>query len=817
MLKRTLTAFSICLLWCGLAFGQSLNVVNSTPFTGSAIGNGYTFSASGSQLFVQASTPLQFGAPFTVSWWYNSATLGNTIGTTTSVLGNFTNTLTAGFNFGYDKIVDPAFPFAFTAYPGGNFVPASACAQPNYSCVRAQWLNDGNWHHQCDILNSAGQASQTIDGILRDFNSRTANSSFVPSPTFWNFGPSTAMALSMRDVAVYNRALGPDECATINNRGVAGFSLNSGNAPASLSVGLVGNWNLGNCTGSLPSISCADSSGNAQTATTDAPPTVAVTAPTNGATGITGTITVSGTCTDGVAVSKVSFAVDGTTFATVAAPGPYTTTFNTTLVPDSGNPHTASATCTNVGGQTATASNSFSTNNGPVGAATYYIDVAGHNSASDSNNGTSPTSCGANCGPWLTPLHNVRAGDTINVAKGNYSDSTGQSFTVKQWGQVFSAPNSAGVYFAKLICNSSFLQDCAVTTAAGGSSILSPDQSNWQVQGFFATNTESFGTCFSANPNAATVPHFLLFVGNYAKGCDAGTGLQDYSASIGNLYYGNATSSGVTGNSCFSAISVASPTNSNVGDTGTHGFIGGNFFINNAAHYGCADGEAVILDSWGGSHYTAQWDVEQNLFIGTGSAAFEYFSGVASGSAPFVFFNSNTTWGNTLALGVGSPYEVFWGDATSCCVSLTNDVIVATAETVCKNETQTCPPATAASVYAIGSFANTGHTTITTTYFYNTAAAQYLQSSGTAPTQSGNTNADPGFAAPAQVTSAPNCATAATPIACVAAITANFVPSGGAAALGYQPPGLCNTNALYPVWLYHSVPNGYLTKPCAAG
>ena len=106
--------------------------------------------------------------------------------------------------------------------------------------------------------------------------------------------------------------------------------------------------------------------------------------------------------------------------------------------------------------------------------------------------------------------------------------------------------------------------------------------------------------------------------------------------------------------------------------------------------------------------------------------------------------------------------------------------------------------------------------TLSNSYIWNSAAPQYVQAKDGQfpPTQTNITNADPGFASPTPVTTAPDCSTAATVLACVAAIRANFVPSGRAAAFGYQPPGACSPDPLYPAWLKGAIPDGLLTKPC---
>ena len=86
----------------------------------------------------------------------------------------------------------------------------------------------------------------------------------------------------------------------------------------------------------------------------------------------------------------------------------------------------------------------FNTNNGTIAPKTYYISTTGR----DSNPGTSGS-------PWLTPNHAVRCGDTVHLAPGTYT----QTFD-SNWGQVWSCPTAAGLYFAKMVCDGTNLAAC---------------------------------------------------------------------------------------------------------------------------------------------------------------------------------------------------------------------------------------------------------------------------------------------------------------------------------------------------------------------
>jgi hypothetical protein len=90
------------------------------------------------------------------------------------------------------------------------------------------------------------------------------------------------------------------------------------------------------------------------------PPTVNITAPTNGA-AVTGSVTVSATATDNVAVASVQFQVDGLNFGAAETVAPFSTTLDTTKI--SNGVHTVSAVAADFTGNAATASESISVSN----------------------------------------------------------------------------------------------------------------------------------------------------------------------------------------------------------------------------------------------------------------------------------------------------------------------------------------------------------------------------------------------------------------------------------------------------------------------
>lgn len=90
------------------------------------------------------------------------------------------------------------------------------------------------------------------------------------------------------------------------------------------------------------------------------PPTIAITAPANGAT-VSGTQTITANAGDAVAVNGVQFKVDGANFGTEDATAPYTTSLDTTTLTN--GTHTIGAVARNNSNLTATASVTVNVNN----------------------------------------------------------------------------------------------------------------------------------------------------------------------------------------------------------------------------------------------------------------------------------------------------------------------------------------------------------------------------------------------------------------------------------------------------------------------
>jgi hypothetical protein len=110
------------------------------------------------------------------------------------------------------------------------------------------------------------------------------------------------------------------------------------------------------------------------------PPTVSLTAPTNGAT-VSGTaVALSATASDNVAVASVQFKADGTNIGSAAATSPYSTTWNSKLVADGS--HTIAAVAEDTSGNYATSSIGVTVDNTPPVISTISVSTTTTTSSS---------------------------------------------------------------------------------------------------------------------------------------------------------------------------------------------------------------------------------------------------------------------------------------------------------------------------------------------------------------------------------------------------------------------------------------------------
>ena len=441
---------------------------------------------------------------------------------------------------------------------------------------------------------------------------------------------------------------------------------------------------------------------------------------------------------------------------------------------------------------------------------TYYLSPSG----SDSNNGTSSGT------PWLTPAHNINCGDTIIEAAGSYNAN---NFQRGAWGVIKNCPSTAGVYFASLKCPS--LTACIWSISSGGVNLdMVLDQSNWAIIGgeFSTTGTSGTSDCIAVTPSTTANIHHIALINLFFNGCN-GYGIHmvsfyanaaysvDYLAVVGAVVY-------AAQGQCPEAVEFWQPSNY---DTlpGTHWYLAGVFAwdtIGGIDGGTCPyDGNGVNFDTWGTNNYTGQTVAEQSLLIGNYGPGLA-LNGVGTAVvAPWVVRNV-TTYGNNLnpasasAEGeIGSNYNT-QGAAVA---SLENNIAVATAAS--ENSYL---------LYGMQFLNFPVASVVSGNYVFNSAVSssscgtgQNFNIQGSAGfTLGSNTCASPNFVNPV-IPGAPSCNAYSTTTACMSGlgIIANFVAqAGGAAGLGYQPPGNCTADAYFPTWLNGIIPIGLITQPC---
>jgi hypothetical protein len=489
---------------------------------------------------------------------------------------------------------------------------------------------------------------------------------------------------------------------------------------------------------------------------------------------------------------------------------------------------------------------------------TYYISPTGN----DQKAGTSPDTA------WATPHHNVKCGDVIIAAAGDYvAGAYGTVFGTNNWGTVSNCPSTSGgidgtggIYFAILLCAGPHLTSCSVNghSELSNREAIRVDKSNWAVEGFTTAQSENQGDgCVVATSESNTTMHHIAFINNIASTCSVngfGTyswsspGGVDQSAVVGAIAY-NASSS-VGGGICGSGVSMI-PVNGPDMSSGTHVFVAGYFGyknINAPSGAGCnTDGEGLVFDSWAcarknSSAYQYQGVAEQNVWWLNGHSGFEVFPNcLKDGDNAQVYVFNNTSYGNEqdpkhvtdgvdaflnqLAPTKGSGYYAIFSN------------IFETTQATSGNNGQT-------PVYAAGFYLNNLNTSLISAW-----SNYFWQSNPGAVTTAGNPNTDvmvnghhntisfpfgrnifndPGFANPNGLpTGAPNCGSYTNTTACMNQgynVAANLKPSV-AVGYGYQPPGPCKPDPYFPVWLKGVVflhwngstlteNAGLITKPC---
>src|SRR5690349_3408368 len=221
--------------------------------------------------------------------------------------------------------------------------------------------------------------------------------------------------------------IGSAESATLSASGGTSpysWSVSSGTLPTGLSLSSSGTLSgTPTVAGAFPfTVAVKDAvSGSASASlsinvVTAAPPTVSISNPANGAT-VSGTTTVSGVASDGLAITSVQLSVDGGSFANASGTTSWSFSLNTNSL--SNGPHTLSAKVNDSAGNSATSSPvSITVNNGSTTATdcTLYASPSG----SDSNSGTSSSSPKT----FQGAANSTQSGSVLCLLGGTYSLSS---------------------------------------------------------------------------------------------------------------------------------------------------------------------------------------------------------------------------------------------------------------------------------------------------------------------------------------------------------------------------------------------------------
>jgi hypothetical protein len=497
----------------------------------------------------------------------------------------------------------------------------------------------------------------------------------------------------------------------------------------------------------------------------------------------------------------------------------------------------------------------------------YFIAPTGK----DTNSGTNVATA------WATPKHNVACGDVIIVQPGDY---TKNQFGISNWGVPSGCPSThggidgtGGVYFAVVLCAGPDLMSCKVTPPGTGEAFRI-DQSNWAVEGFWATSSVSSVGCYIASGNVGSVTnHHVAFINDIASTCGlagfatSGGGFAlasfDQTAAVGVISYNGANS--LQGWLCGSGISFI-PGNGPDTTRGTHVFVGAAFVYKNQNASGAnecritsgmnantphSDGEGIIFDSWGGGYtdkqgYDYQGVVEQSVIWANGNNALQAFpQGAGKNDHAQIIWTGNTTYGNgqdPRAICGGEMYLNQVYPQGSGKYEVTNNIFLATIKT-CGNVgvwpvygavvngngstgvVLAPPPVTVAGNWIFNNVApttdgaNGGNTHVWNLPRGDNAAWVF----------GANVYADPGLANPTLLPSAaPDCTGSQNVTDCMISkygVYNAIKPTAAPTKIGYQRPTTCRPDPIYPdflkgiVYLHWNGTNlttveGLITKPC---
>jgi hypothetical protein len=391
LLTGTLYADAASILW-GL----------STPYTGSTAALTSTeYAVTSGSKPNSAINKLLFGTPYSECYWIDNFSQASNF-----ILDARGGGSSTGFADGSYFTGNNGFVWAFFGAASIN----NACANPGQSCARLKFVTDKNWYLNCRTFD--GRTAYTyVDGILRDQNTQTTGSLYTPTMNHWELFNGSLTSGSVRGMYVWSAVEPANIFGTAYQRGNQGIRPTD----APLTTNLAPHWPFDNCNTS----GCADSVVSLAAAVYDTRLTVAITAPTNGATGLMGSIPLQATCSDAINCTSLKWYVDGS-FVGSSTTSPYTVTWASNTFIDGS--HTISAQALNAGGALSSVTSITASTSNSVSAKTVYWDPDAGNDANTCLSTGSPcqTLAGVQAIINANPLHGgdsilEKAGGNLNI------------------------------------------------------------------------------------------------------------------------------------------------------------------------------------------------------------------------------------------------------------------------------------------------------------------------------------------------------------------------------------------------------------------
>src|SRR6202140_1618656 len=317
-------------------------------------------------------------APYQINWNTTSAT--NASHSLTAVATDTSNNSTTSTAVAVTVNNDTTPPSVSISSPTANqtvtgTIPVTATASDNVAVASVQFKLDGanlgapvtsapyqiNWN-----TTSATNASHSLTAVATDTSNNSTTSTAV-AVTVNN--DTTPPSVSISSPTANQTVTGtiPVTATASDNVAVASvqFKLDGANLGAPVtSAPYQINWNTTSATNASHSLTAVatDTSNNSTTSTAVAvtvnndttPPSVSISSPTANQT-VTGTIPVTATASDNVAVASVQFKLDGANLGALVTSAPYQISWNTTSATNASPPRTAVATDTSNNSTTSTA------------------------------------------------------------------------------------------------------------------------------------------------------------------------------------------------------------------------------------------------------------------------------------------------------------------------------------------------------------------------------------------------------------------------------------------------------------------------------